>query len=90
MTSESNLPSRTYNPQSNNNKQERQSDSNYACIKAKDKTRIEHIRTMTQSLQRKVKIQELTDLRDFFQSSSKDSSRLSTPDMASPALLLLN
>jgi hypothetical protein len=37
-----------------------------------------------------VKIQELTDLRDYFQSSSEDSTRLLTLDRASPALLLLN
>jgi hypothetical protein len=37
-----------------------------------------------------VKIQELTDPRDYFQSSIEDSTRLSTPDRASPALLLLN
>jgi hypothetical protein len=37
-----------------------------------------------------VKIQELTDLRDYFWSSSEDSTRLSTPDKASPMLLLLN
>jgi hypothetical protein len=39
MRSESNLPSRTDNPQSNNNKQEGPSDSNYAHIKAQEKTR---------------------------------------------------
>jgi hypothetical protein len=50
MRSESNLPSWTDNPQSNNNKQEGPSDSNYARIKAQDKTRIEHIRSRTQSL----------------------------------------
>jgi hypothetical protein len=50
MRSESNLPSRIDNPQRNNNKQEGPSDSNYARIKAQDKTRIEHIRTKTQSL----------------------------------------
>jgi hypothetical protein len=43
MRSESNLPSRTDNPQSNNNKQEEPSDSNYARIKAQDKIRTEHI-----------------------------------------------
>jgi hypothetical protein len=37
-----------------------------------------------------VKIQELTDLRDYFHSSSEDSTRLSTPDRASHVLLLLN
>jgi hypothetical protein len=47
---ESNLLSRIDNPQSNNNKQEGPSDSNYARIKAQDKTRIEHIGTRTQSL----------------------------------------
>jgi hypothetical protein len=62
MRSESTLPSQIDNPQSNNDKQEGPSDSNYAPIKAQDKTRIEHIRTRTQSLYRKVKIQELTDL----------------------------
>jgi hypothetical protein len=41
LRSESNLPSQTDNPQSNNNKQEGASDSNYACIKAQDKTRQE-------------------------------------------------
>jgi hypothetical protein len=35
-------------------------------------------------------IQELTDLRDYIQSSSEDSTRLSTPDRASPVLILLN
>jgi hypothetical protein len=50
MRSESNLPSRTDNSQSNNNKQEGPSDSNYARIKAQDKTRTEHIRTRIQSL----------------------------------------
>jgi hypothetical protein len=35
-------------------------------------------------------IQELTDLRDYFWSSSKDSTQLLTLDRASPALLLLN
>jgi hypothetical protein len=50
MRSGSNLPSRIDNPQSNNNKQEGPCDSNYARIKAQDKTRIEHIRTRTQSL----------------------------------------
>jgi hypothetical protein len=39
MKSDSNLPSRTDNPQSNNNKQEGLSDSYYACIKDQDKTR---------------------------------------------------
>jgi hypothetical protein len=37
-----------------------------------------------------VRIQELTDLRDYLRSSSEDSIRLSTPDRASPTLLLLN
>jgi hypothetical protein len=32
----------------------------------------------------------LTDLRDYFWSSSKDLTRLSTSNRASPALLLLN
>jgi hypothetical protein len=41
MRSKSNLPSRTNIPQSNNNKQERPSDSNYARIKAQDKARTE-------------------------------------------------
>jgi hypothetical protein len=50
MRRESNLPSQTYNPQSNNNKQEGPSDSNYARIKAQDKTRTKHIRTRTQSI----------------------------------------
>jgi hypothetical protein len=50
MRSESNLPSRTDKPQSNNNKQEGPSDSNYARIKAQDKTRTEHIGTKTQSI----------------------------------------
>jgi hypothetical protein len=50
MRSESNLPSRIDNPHSNNNKQDGSSDNNYARIKAQDKTRIEHIRTRTQSL----------------------------------------
>jgi hypothetical protein len=50
MMSESNLSSQTDNPQSNNNKQEGSSDSNYARIKAQDKTRTKYIRTMTQSL----------------------------------------
>jgi hypothetical protein len=50
MRSKSNLSSRIDNPQSNNNKQEGPSDSNYACIKAQDKTKTEHIRTRTQSL----------------------------------------
>jgi hypothetical protein len=86
MRSESNLRSRTDNPQSNNNKQEGPSDSNYTRIKAQDKTRTEHIRTRTQSLWRKERIQELTDLRDYFRSLSEDS----TPDRASPMLLLLN
>jgi hypothetical protein len=53
MKSESNLPSQTDNPQSSNNKQEGQCDSNYARIKAQDKIRTEHIKTRTQSLQRK-------------------------------------
>jgi hypothetical protein len=48
--SKSNLPSLIDNPQSNNNKQEGQSDSNYACIKGQDKIRTEHIRTRTQRL----------------------------------------
>jgi hypothetical protein len=48
--SKSNLPSRTDNPQSSNNKQEGPSDSNYACIKAQYKTRTKHIRTRNQSL----------------------------------------
>jgi hypothetical protein len=48
--SESNLLSQTDNPQSNNNKQEGPSDSNYTRIKAQDKIRTEHIRTMTRSL----------------------------------------
>jgi hypothetical protein len=48
MSSESNLSSRIDNPQSNNNKQEGPSDSNYAHIKAQDKTRTEHLRTRTQ------------------------------------------
>jgi hypothetical protein len=30
------------------------------------------------------------DLRDYFRSSSEDSTHLSTPDRALPALLLLN
>jgi hypothetical protein len=50
MRSESNLMSQINNPQSNNNKQEGPSDTNYAHIKAQDKRRIEHIRTRTQSL----------------------------------------
>jgi hypothetical protein len=50
MRNESNLLSRTNNPQSNNNKQEGPSDNNYARFKAQDKTGIKHIRTMTQSL----------------------------------------
>jgi hypothetical protein len=50
MRSESNLPSQTDNQQSNNNKQEGPSDSNYAHIKAPDKTITEHMRTRTQSL----------------------------------------
>jgi hypothetical protein len=50
MRSESNLLSQIDNPQSNNNKQEGPSDSNYVCIKAQDKTRTEYIRTRTQSL----------------------------------------
>jgi hypothetical protein len=50
MRSDNNLLSQTDNPQSNNNKQEGPSDSNYARIKAQDKTRIEHKRTRTQSL----------------------------------------
>jgi hypothetical protein len=78
MRSESNLPSQTDNPQSNNNKQEGPSDSNYACIKAQDKTRTKHIRTRTHSLYRKVRIQELTDLRDYFRRLSEDLTRLST------------
>jgi hypothetical protein len=88
MRSDSNLPSRTDNPQSNNNKQEGPSDSNYAHIKAQDKTTTEHIRTRTPSLERKVKIQELTDHRDYFRSSSEGLTRLSTPDRALLALLL--
>jgi hypothetical protein len=56
--------------------------------KLKMNTRTKHIRTRTQSLQRKVKIQELNDLRDYFQSLSECLTRLSTPDRASPALLL--
>jgi hypothetical protein len=35
-------------------------------------------------------IQELTDLRDYIHSSSKDSTQLSTLDTASPTLSLLN
>jgi hypothetical protein len=58
--------------------------------KLKMNTRTKHIRTRTQSPQRKVKIQELTDLRDYVRSSSEYLTRLSTPDRASPALLLLN
>jgi hypothetical protein len=50
MKSESNLLSQTDKQQSNNNKQEGPSDSNYAGIKAQDMTRTEHIRTSTQSL----------------------------------------
>jgi hypothetical protein len=34
--------------------------------------------------------EELTDLQDYFRSSSEDSTLLSTPDGASPVLLLLN
>jgi hypothetical protein len=37
-----------------------------------------------------VNLQELTVLRDYFRSSSEDSTRPLTPDRASPALLLLN
>jgi hypothetical protein len=37
-----------------------------------------------------VRIQELTNLQDYFWSLSEDSTQLSTPDRASPALLLLN
>jgi hypothetical protein len=37
-----------------------------------------------------VRIQELTDLRDYFRSSSEDSTRLLTPERASPMLLLVN
>jgi hypothetical protein len=50
MRSECNLLRQTDNPQSNNNKQEGQSDTNYARIKAQDKTRTEHIRTRIYSL----------------------------------------
>jgi hypothetical protein len=50
MRSESNLLSRIDNPQSNNNKQEGPSESNYEHIKAQDKIRTKHIRTKTQSL----------------------------------------
>jgi hypothetical protein len=50
MRSESNLLSWIDNPQSNNSKQEGPSDSDYARIKAQDKTRTKHIRTRTQSL----------------------------------------
>jgi hypothetical protein len=84
----SNVPSQTDNPQSNNNKQEGPSDSNYACIKAQDKTRTEHIRTRAQKSIKKGK-----DTR------AHRSPRLllelkrrldSTPDRTSPALLLLN
>jgi hypothetical protein len=35
-------------------------------------------------------MQELTDLRDYNWSSSENSTRLSTPNRASPMLLLLN
>jgi hypothetical protein len=35
-------------------------------------------------------IKEVTDLRDYFRSSSEDLTQLSTPDRASPALLQLN
>jgi hypothetical protein len=48
--SESNLPTRIDNPQSNNNKQDELGDSNYARIKDQDKTRTKHIKTRTQSL----------------------------------------
>jgi hypothetical protein len=90
MRSESNLSSRRDNQQNNNNKLEGPSDSNYARIKDQDKTRTKHIRSRIQSLERKVKLQELTDVQDYFRSLSEDSTRLSTPDRASPALLLLN
>jgi hypothetical protein len=52
--------------------------------KLKMNTRTKYIGTRTQSLQRKLKIQ------DYFRRSSKNPTRLSTPDRASPALLLLN
>jgi hypothetical protein len=58
--------------------------------KLKMNTRIKHIRTRTQSLSRKVKIQKLTDLQDYFRSLSECLTRLSTPDRASLVLLLLN
>jgi hypothetical protein len=90
MRSESNLSSRRDNQQNNNNKLEGPSDSNYARIKDQDKIRTKHIRSRIQSLERKVKLQELTDVQDYFRSLSEDSTRLSTPDRASPALLLLN
>jgi hypothetical protein len=51
--------------------------------KLKMNTRIKHIRTRTQSL-RKVKIQELTDLWDYFRSSNECLTRLSTSDRGSP------
>jgi hypothetical protein len=44
--------------------------------KLKMNTRTKHIRTRTQSLYRKVKIKELTDLQDYFRSSSECSTRL--------------
>jgi hypothetical protein len=58
--------------------------------KLKMNTRTKHIRTRTQSLQRKVKIQEFIDLQDYFRSLSECLTRLSTSDRASPTLLLLN
>jgi hypothetical protein len=42
MRSKSNLSSQIDNPQSNNNKQEAPSDTNYALIKSQDKIRIGH------------------------------------------------
>jgi hypothetical protein len=41
--------------------------------KLKMKTRTKHIRTRTHNLQTKLQIQEVTDLRDYFQSSSEFS-----------------
>jgi hypothetical protein len=50
--------------------------------KLKMNTRTKYIGTRTQSLQRKLKIHELTNLQDYFRRSSKNPTRLSTPDRA--------
>jgi hypothetical protein len=54
------------------------------------KLKTRHISIRTRSLQRKIKIQELTDLWDYLHCSSEDSTQLSTLDRASPTLPPIN